>query len=124
VLADIANYLGINFGFGFYTEAPIPNAAFVPVTLVKAFKPDLPSDGTILLGRKLLKETRRTTNNLGPALTGADWVSGLAMRRLGLSLSDTRSGIECSMGVFGPGSPTHPDSPRRLIAVTEGWEAG
>lgn len=69
VLADISNYFGLNVGFGLYTEATIPNAAFVPVDLIKPFRPDLPSDGTILVGRKLLMETRRVTKNLGAALT-------------------------------------------------------
>jgi hypothetical protein len=55
---------------------------------------------------------------------GADWVSGLAMRRIGASLPDTLSGIQCSMGVFSPGSPSHPDSQSRLQAITQGWWAG
>lgn len=55
---------------------------------------------------------------------GADWVSGLAMRRLGISLEDALSGIFCSFGAFGPGSESHPDSQRRLRAVSEGWYNG
>lgn len=55
---------------------------------------------------------------------GADWVSGLAMKRLGASLEDTLSGIQCSMGAFSPGSPTHPDSQNRLLAIRQGWEVG
>ena len=55
---------------------------------------------------------------------GADWVSGLAMRRLGISLTGAQSGIRCSMGVFSPGSRSHPDSERRVRAITEGWYAG
>lgn len=55
---------------------------------------------------------------------GADWVSGLAMRRLGVSLQDATSGIQCSMGPFSPGSPSHPDSQRRLQAISAGWYAG
>jgi len=51
----------------------------------------------------------------------ADWVSGLAMKRMGISLESTLSGIECSMGSFSPGSPTHPDSQKRLFAIKEGW---
>ncbi|TYO68396.1 hypothetical protein FXV83_00765 [Bradyrhizobium hipponense] len=82
VLADIANYLGLNFGFGLYTETTIPNAAFVPADLIKPMKPDLPSDGTILVGRNLLKETRRVTKNLGAALTAlCAHESGHALQR-------------------------------------------
>lgn len=55
---------------------------------------------------------------------GADWVSGLAMKRLGAPLDDTLSGIQCGMGPFSPGSPSHPDSQRRLLAIQQGWEAG
>jgi hypothetical protein len=55
---------------------------------------------------------------------GADWVSGLAMKRLGASLDDTLSGIQCGMGPFSPGSPTHPDSHQRLVAIQQGWETG
>jgi len=55
---------------------------------------------------------------------GADWVSGLAMKRLGATLTDTQSGIECGMGVFGPPSPSHPDGQRRMLAVTQGWHSG
>jgi hypothetical protein len=55
---------------------------------------------------------------------GADWASGLAMKRLGISLYDTQSGIQCSMGPFSPGSPSHPDSQLRLQAVTQGWQMG
>jgi hypothetical protein len=55
---------------------------------------------------------------------GADWVSGLAMKRLGVNLPDTLSGIQCSMGSFSPASPTHPDSQARLQAIIQGWQQG
>ena len=54
---------------------------------------------------------------------GADWVSGLALGRLGVSLESSLSGIHCGIGAFSPGSPSHPDGQRRLRAVTEGWHA-
>ena len=54
----------------------------------------------------------------------ADWVSGLAMRRLGIPLADAQTGIVCSFGFFSPGSPSHPDSQRRLQAVQAGWYHG
>jgi len=55
---------------------------------------------------------------------GADWVSGLAMKRLGATLQDTLSGIQCSFGPFSPASPTHPDSQNRMAAIVQGWQAG
>jgi hypothetical protein len=55
---------------------------------------------------------------------GADWVSGLAMRRLGANLDATLSGIHCSFGPFSPGSMTHPDSQLRIQAVRDGWLTG
>ncbi len=55
---------------------------------------------------------------------GADWVSGLAMRRLGRSLNESLSGIACGMGPFSPGSPSHPNSQLRLQAIEQGWYAG
>ena len=55
---------------------------------------------------------------------GADWVSGLAMKRLGVSLQRAVNGILCSFGPFSPGSPSHPDSQRRLQAVQDGWYFG
>ena len=55
---------------------------------------------------------------------GADWVAGLAMRRLGIPLRRALNSILCSMGPFSPGSPSHPDSQRRLTAVREGWLYG
>lgn len=55
---------------------------------------------------------------------GADWVSGLAMKRLGTPLERALSGITCSFGPFSPGSPSHPDSQSRIRAVSEGWYAG
>lgn len=55
---------------------------------------------------------------------GADWVSGLAMRRLGVSYDDALSGILCSFGAFSPGTQSHPDSQRRLRAVSAGWDFG
>lgn len=54
---------------------------------------------------------------------GADWVSGFAMSRLGIPLQAAQSGILCSFGRFSPGSASHPDSQRRLRAVTQGWHA-
>lgn len=55
---------------------------------------------------------------------GADWVSGLAMRRLGVDLALAESGIVCSFGAFSPGSASHPDSMNRLSAIRAGWHAG
>lgn len=55
---------------------------------------------------------------------GADWVSGLAMKRLGIPLNRAQNGILCSFGPFSPGSPSHPDSQRRLQAVYSGWYLG
>lgn len=55
---------------------------------------------------------------------GADFVSGVAMRRLGVGLSEAQTGIACSFGRFSPGSPSHPDSQRRLAAIHDGWMAG
>jgi hypothetical protein len=55
---------------------------------------------------------------------GADWASGFAMKRLGASRDNTLSGIQCSMGVFSPGSISHPDSRNRLLAVEQGWAQG
>ena len=55
---------------------------------------------------------------------GADWVSGLAMKRLGIPLQRAQNGILCSFGPFSPGSHSHPDSQRRLQAVYAGWYYG
>ena len=55
---------------------------------------------------------------------GADWVSGLAMKRLGIPLQRAQNGILCSFGPFSLGSPSHPDSHRRLQAVHSGWYSG
>ena len=55
---------------------------------------------------------------------GADWVSGLAMKRMGIPFERARNGILCSFGPFSPGSLSHPDSQRRLQAVHAGWYHG
>jgi hypothetical protein len=71
VLVSLADYLGINFAFGFYTERTIPNAAYVDDNLdgLAPIKQNMPSDGTILFGRKLVKETQRVAHNFGAAMT-------------------------------------------------------
>ncbi len=63
-------------------------------------------------------------NNPWDKELGADFVSGIAMRRLSVSLDNALSGIYCSFGSFSPGSASHPDSQLRLEAVAEGWHAG
>lgn len=55
---------------------------------------------------------------------GADWVSGLAMRRLGIHPERAQNGVLCSLGPFSPESPSHPGSQRRLQAVRSGWHQG
>ncbi|NNU17615.1 hypothetical protein HK107_14885 [Parvularcula sp. ZS-1/3] len=55
---------------------------------------------------------------------GADFVSGVAMRRMGYSWRDAQSGINCSFGPFSPGNQSHPDSQRRLRAINDGYSAG
>lgn len=54
---------------------------------------------------------------------GADYVSGIAMRRLGIPHQRALNGILCSFGPFSPGSQSHPDSQNRLRAVSAGWYA-
>jgi hypothetical protein len=52
----------------------------------------------------------------------ADYVSGVAMRRLGVSLSNALSA--CYALYTAEGSSSHPDSPKRIDAVTLGWYNG
>jgi hypothetical protein len=71
VTARLADYLGINFSFGFYTERTVPNAAWFDdnPAVLKPVKPDGPSDGTILIGRQLAQETQSRVFNFGAAMT-------------------------------------------------------
>jgi hypothetical protein len=48
----------------------------------------------------------------------ADYVSGYVMFKLGASLSDAQSAFSDS---FSFGSPSHPDTPRRLDAILAGY---
>jgi hypothetical protein len=68
-LFAMAEFLGLNFAFGYYQESTIPNAAFVEDAPLKPLHPEMPSDGTILIGRKLLCETKQLAQNFGPAIT-------------------------------------------------------
>lgn len=52
----------------------------------------------------------------------ADYVSGVAMRRLGVSLNNALSA--CYALYSTEGSSSHPDSPKRIDAVTLGWYNG
>ena len=56
----------------------------------------------------------------------ADWVSGFAMARMGVALSDATGAIQCYAGIFGPqlGSRTHPSGPLRGQVVAAGWHDG
>jgi hypothetical protein len=71
VTARIADYFGINFSFGFYTEHTVPNAAWFDDNAVglKPVRPNEPSDGTILIGRLLARETQSRVRNFGAAMT-------------------------------------------------------
>lgn len=50
----------------------------------------------------------------------ADYVSGYVLFKLGASLSDAQSAFRSSFSLFG--SPSHPDTPRRLDALTAGYQ--
>ena len=52
---------------------------------------------------------------------GADFISGCALARMGASLADATTALNSMFD--GLGSPSHPDTPRRVNAVREGWEA-
>lgn len=55
---------------------------------------------------------------------GADFVSGVAMRRLGIDLDAAQSAILCTFGAFSPGNSSHPGSQQRLAAIADGWWQG
>ena len=50
---------------------------------------------------------------------GADFVSGCALKRMGVSFGDATSALRAMFNSFG--SPTHPDTPRRLEAMRTGY---
>ena len=52
---------------------------------------------------------------------GADFVSGLALARLGASPEEATRALRA---MFNFGSPSHPDTPRRMAAVMDGWQRG
>lgn len=52
---------------------------------------------------------------------GADFVSGFALARLNASADEATRALRA---MFTGGSPTHPDSPRRIAAVLDGWNRG
>jgi hypothetical protein len=52
---------------------------------------------------------------------GADFVSGLALARLGASPEEATRALRA---MFNLGSPSHPDTPRRVQAVLSGWQQG
>lgn len=51
----------------------------------------------------------------------ADFVSGLALARLGASPDEATRALRA---MFNLGSPSHPDTPRRVQAVLDGWRRG
>lgn len=53
---------------------------------------------------------------------GADFVSGLVLGRIGASLDEATRALRAMFSLFG--DPGHPDTRRRLNAVTDGWLAG
>lgn len=52
----------------------------------------------------------------------ADFVSGLAMARLGASLEQASRALRANFSYAG--SHSHPDSPKRLDALAQGWYRG
>ncbi|MCK6451858.1 MAG: hypothetical protein L6R19_13530 [Alphaproteobacteria bacterium] len=52
----------------------------------------------------------------------ADFVSGLAMAKLGATSDEATQALKAMFSIFG--SPSHPDTPRRLEAVISGWKEG
>ncbi len=53
---------------------------------------------------------------------GADYVSGVALARLGYTPDEASRGLRLLYSRFG--SRTHPDTPRRLEAMAAGWRDG
>ncbi len=49
----------------------------------------------------------------------ADFISGYALYKLGASLSDAQSAFQVMFDWYG--SATHPDTPRRMAALEQGW---
>ena len=52
----------------------------------------------------------------------ADYVSGFAMARLGASLEQATSALRAQFSYLG--TPSHPDSPKRIDALAAGWHRG
>ncbi len=52
----------------------------------------------------------------------SDFVSGLAMARMGATLEEATRALIIQFSSFG--SQSHPDTPRRLDAVSQGWYRG
>lgn len=52
---------------------------------------------------------------------GADWISGLALARLNATAEEATRALRA---MFNLGSPSHPDTPRRVQAVLDGWHQG
>lgn len=52
---------------------------------------------------------------------GADFVSGLALARIGASPEEA---TRAPRALFSYGTPSHPDTPRRVAAMLDGWRRG
>jgi len=51
---------------------------------------------------------------------GADYVSGCALKRMGVSFSDATAALNSMFSAFG--SPSHPDTPSRIDAMKKGYQ--
>lgn len=134
-MRDIADYLGINFAFGFYTERVVPNAAYTSetITSLNPANPIAPViDGTVLFGQRLVRSTQRNSRNLGAAMTAlAAHEAGHALQNKFRVLPEfmnasTFGKIRCELcadficGYYGAYRQTHQqDYPVAIQAVTQ-----
>lgn len=104
-----------------------PVVIYNPNFLNRLYKCALYAPATVLaheIGHHVNGDTHWSSQTKHPWIRelGADWVSGVALRRLGANLDQAESGIMC-FDPDGKGSGSHPDSPRRRRAISDGWHS-
>lgn len=102
-----------------------PVVIYNPDFLNKLYKCALYAPATVLaheIGHHANADTHWPSQNKHPWTRElrADWISGVALRKLGASLDQAESGIMC-FDPYGPGSSSHPNSQLRLQAISDGW---
>lgn len=131
IFQQVMSSLGVN-GLSIYQSYQVGNAAAYPGQGTVLYNPDFlnqlnslhPAAPASVLAHEVghFSQAGGYAPNAWTRELSADYISGVSMRRLNVGANESQAALRSMFNIYG--SPTHPDTPRRLNAMMTGYANG